>query len=184
MRDPAAQAGVRRPTTRARGGLTECLDARPLLVHRGRRPLPAAAFPSHGPSRRAGHTVAFATAASYAERVQAAGFDALPAGVGADVLQEAVLEGRARMRDVPPAERRPARPLALRDTRGAPASTASWRAHRVRFRHSSSSVSSPRLRAASTQSVCAWRRFDRSPSGVTSTCSLVACSMPSQNGQT
>jgi UDP:flavonoid glycosyltransferase YjiC (YdhE family) len=63
--------------------------------------------PLAGAFATAGHTVAFATAASYAHRVQAAGFDALPAGVSADVLQEAILEGRARMRDVPPADRRP-----------------------------------------------------------------------------
>jgi hypothetical protein len=53
-----------------------------------------------------------------------------------------------------------------------------------RFRHSSSVVSSPRFRAAATHSMCAWRRFDTSPSGATSACGLVACSMPSQNGHT
>ncbi len=55
---------------------------------------------------------------------------------------------------------------------------------RRRFLNSSSVGNSPRLRAASTHSMCACRRLDGSPSGAISACSLVACSIPSHNGQT
>jgi hypothetical protein len=54
-----------------------------------------------------GHEVAFATAASYAPTVAAAGFAALPAGPSIADLAEEIAAFRIRIQAVPPHERRP-----------------------------------------------------------------------------
>jgi UDP:flavonoid glycosyltransferase YjiC (YdhE family) len=54
-----------------------------------------------------GHHVAFATAADSAERVAAAGFEALPAGVSLRELRPQMEEFWVRIQQVPPHERRP-----------------------------------------------------------------------------
>lgn len=54
-----------------------------------------------------GHEIAFATAASYAPRVAAAGFAALPAGPSIADLAEEIAAFRIRIQAVPPHERRP-----------------------------------------------------------------------------
>jgi len=55
----------------------------------------------------AGHEVAFATAASFAARVNADGFALLPAGQSLAELQAAMAPFRARLEELPPDERRP-----------------------------------------------------------------------------
>ncbi len=54
-----------------------------------------------------GHQVAFATAASYAPHVVAAGFAALPAGPSVAELADEISAFRVRIQSVPPADRRP-----------------------------------------------------------------------------
>ena len=54
-----------------------------------------------------GHEVAFATAADFAERVAAAGFAALPAGVSLRELRPQMEAFWIRIQQVPPHERRP-----------------------------------------------------------------------------
>jgi len=56
----------------------------------------------------AGHQVVFATAASYAPRVEAAGFSTLPAGPSIAELADEIAAFRIRIQSVPPHERRPA----------------------------------------------------------------------------
>jgi UDP:flavonoid glycosyltransferase YjiC (YdhE family) len=54
-----------------------------------------------------GHDVAFATSASFADRVHRAGFDLLPAGIDQDELERRFAPVRAHLRTLPVAERRP-----------------------------------------------------------------------------
>lgn len=55
----------------------------------------------------AGHDVAFATSASFADRVASAGFELLPAGMDEDELERRHAPYRRQAREIPPDRRRP-----------------------------------------------------------------------------